>query len=335
MTMATRSRITDKGVERHIEYQINERSAERPWIGRIAGKVKKSLSLTEPYIFTGTAPPMGPRTAGDKHDEIKQYPFEIKNGDFSTGCVIPGDLIRRGEREEVMKIANQLPTRSIQHWEKLTLEVLENAANNADDGVTITKAHIDGVGFFSEQHPARDDNPNQSNFTDVAVTGSSPANAEEAGTIWRTGIDNLIQMLDDQGEPMNEDASSFTIVIPYTQKHVFWQSMSKEVILSGGQSVDNPVYQYGASEGHSIRLQTSVRMSNSTRFPNLSNAALIFRDDAPGSAVKRQQEYVRPVRYGSGSDWSNDNNQAWKYRIEASRAVGLASWMSCYMVTWS
>lgn len=320
-TIGTVGRLTDAGVRKHIAFRLAEQTV-RPWVAAVTSENLDSNKLTEDYVMSGTAPPMQVWTDGNDFAEIGQYGFQVVNKKFNTGTTIPLDLIRRDQVGEALKAANQLPTRSVQQWEKLCIEQLVTGK---------TQTGYDKVAFFSTAH-ARREGANQSNLIDGSeyLAGFTPADAKEAGDLIQVGIDALTDICDDFGEPMNQDEGDFLVLVPSNLQRVFRQALGKEVITSGGAAIDNPLLGYG---DFSVRLQSSVRLKNQGN--DWDQKIMIFLPNSTmgNKALKRQQEWEKLVMWGDDSDFAKDHDK-WKFAARASRAVGLENFETCVLVEW-
>jgi len=137
------------------------------------------------------------------------------------------------------------------------------------------------------------------------------------------GIEAIIGFNDDQGEPMNENANSFLVMVPL----VFLNSALNAVAPPERSSQTAASALTPLQAGVSIDVVANTRLSAWTdRFP-------VFRTDSEVKALIRQEETAVQLKVkGDGSEYEFDND-AHQYGIDTWRNVGYGYWQNACLVT--
>ena len=138
-------------------------------------------------------------------------------------------------------------------------------------------------------------------------------------------VEAMLGFLDNEGEPMNENARSFLVMVPKT----FWKAgvtaLNCEVIVDGSASRTNLITNIN---GFDFRLVSNPRLSWTTKFT-------VFRTDARTAPFIRQEEV--PVTMSAIAEGSELAFNEFKhhYGVYASRNVGFGFWQQAALMTLS
>jgi len=194
------------------------------------------------------------------------------------------------------------------HWAKLL-----SAAIVAGEST----ACYDGQLFFDTDH-SEGDSGTQSNDLSVDISAlpttnhgstTAPAPVELAHCIMQAH-QAIIGFVDDQGEPMNENASEFVVMVP-TSLHMQSMTAVGARMLDGGD--DNPI---------------AIGSLDGLRFRIVSNARL----DSSWTAILQEEVPVEVSAIAEGSELEF-RERVHHYGLYASRAVGYGYWQHACLVT--
>lgn len=289
------------------------------WLEDVAN-LFTSDQMSEKYVFTGMTPAMR-EWVGQRHAKgFLGNELTITNKHFEATIEIPRRDLRRDKTGQVMARIGELAQQNLTHWAIL----LSNLILSGE-----TTLAYDGQFFFATGH-TEGASGTQSNKISVTIAGlpavthgttSAPSMEEMQQSILK-GVVQIITLLDDQGQPMNEMAGGFTVIVPpnlYTAAAGAINPLSTANI----QQNFNP----NALSGLNIRVAMNTRLSSwTTKF-------VVFRNDSPIRALIRQEE--TPVQVKSkaeGSEYEFDND-AWQFGIDAWRNVGYGFWQRACLVT--
>lgn len=159
---------------------------------------------SETYTFLGDSPTMVEHAGGPRpFTPLKPFDFAVRNKRFSAGIPIDEDDLRRDKTSQIMVRVRELAARAAQLPQKI-ISTLINNNGNAYDGVAFYHAsnHVTASGAVV-------DNAIQV----TAATGTTPTVAEmETGVL--TAIEKILGWKDDAGEPRNEFAQKFLVMVP-------------------------------------------------------------------------------------------------------------------------
>jgi hypothetical protein len=135
------------------------------------------------------------------------------------------------------------------------------------------------------------------------------------------GIQAIAGFVDNQGEPMNEDASSFLVMVPMSLYNAASQAVATPVQVGPSQTALTALKQ-----NFSISAVPYVRLSDWTA------SFAVFRTDSNLKSFIRQEEtpvQLKVKGYGSEYEFDNDAHQ---YGVDTWRNVGYGMWQnSCYI----
>lgn len=299
------------------------------WVDAIAGSAITSDSSKEEYSWMGTAPNLAPSTGQLNVARFSADAFEIRNAPFdaAAGCQI--DKWRRDKTGRLRDtIVNQLAAKSVSHWAKLLTTLIENGASTAGP--------IDGQYYFDTDHTAGTNGSQKnaitaSDYASLAFASlANPTSAEFANAVYAS-ISQFFALLDDQGDPRNENAKDFTVMVPVKWMRAAQAAASLRLVTDGAKTIDNALLESG------FRINVVVN----PRLTAANNKFYVFRNASDGlfSALIRQSEPIdgQEVKFsflGETSEHCFIKNEV-VAKIEASRNVGYGDWWRAMQATCS
>ena len=194
-----------------------------------------SDSASETYEWVGQVPAMKEWIGARQAKGLETFGVTIKNLEYESTLEFTEKEMRRDKTGQLdIRISEQVK-RAVAHKYKL-LSALILAGESS--------ACYDGEYFFDTDHEEGDSGV-QSNDIEVDISAlpveihGTPSNPsiEEAKDVVFKGIQQILGFKDNQGEPMNEDANQFVVLVPITLFQQF-SSAATSAVLASGQTND-------------------------------------------------------------------------------------------------
>lgn len=296
-------------------YSTLEQNLGSSWIDPISNYFTSDQE-SETYKWLGQSPAMREWIGGRLAKGLKENGFTIANKTFEATLEVLLEEIKRDKTGQVMVRVRELAQRANAHWAKLMSQLILDGES---------KVCYDGQFFFDTDH-AEGDSGTQSNDISYDIANSiAPSSAEMEGAILQA-IQQILGFKDDQGEPMNEDASEFLLMIPVRYMASTAGALKADVIVDAGASRSNRVAHLASLGGFSIKLAVNPRLTWTNKFA-------MFRSDSNTNAFIRQEEegvQVAAIAEGSEEEFKNRRHL---YGISASRNVGYGYWQRACLTT--
>lgn len=295
-------------------YHALEQNEAASWINPLSMQFTSDQE-SETYKWLGQAPAMREWVGGRHAKGLRDNGITIVNKKFESTLEIPVDWIRRDKTGQVMIRVNEMARRANSHWAKL-LSTLIIAGESA--------VCYDGQYFFDTDH-SEGDSGSQSNDISVDITTTTAPTASEMQTAILTAIQQIFTFVDDQGEPLNEDANNFTVMVPVSFLQAAGSALGATVI----SQTSNLINAVGSLGGFNVNLAVNPRLSSwTTKFA-------VFRSDGDVAPFIRQEEEpisIAAIAEGSELEFVEDVHQ---YGIKALRNVGYGYWQKSCLVTFT
>jgi len=251
---------------------------------------------------------------------LRESTFAITNKHYEATLDILKRNLRRAKSGQAMVRIQELALRSNSHWASL-LSTLIQAGASTDC--------YDGQRFFDTDH-SEGDSGSQSNSISVDISElpvdingitTAPSVGELQLSIMK-GIQAICGFKDDQGEPMNEGARSFLVLVPMT----LWLPAVTAVATPAQVAETQTAMQGIKQQGFSIRVEPDARSSWTASFA-------VFRiDSAIKSFIRQEEQEVQLAMKWLDSEYCFDND-AVQVGIDSWRNVGYGYWQNSCLVT--
>jgi len=304
-------------------YARLEQDIGQSWVPSVS-MLFNSNQDSETYKWLGQTPAMRQWVGGRDTNGLRENGVVIPNIHYEATMDVLVREARRDKTGQVMVRVAEMAQRANAHWASLLSTLIVNGASTAC---------YDGKNFFATDH-TEGASGTQSNSISVDIsalptgdtTGShgtttAPSVGEMALSI-QQGIQQIIGFLDDKGEPMNELAQQFIVMVPSTLLNAANAACAVPFLPQG---MNNTLV---AGNAYSCRPVANVRLNSSwtTKFA-------VFRVDGSTKPFIRQQETeVRMSSKAEGSEYEHDND-AWQFGIDTWRGVGYGFWQQACLVT--
>lgn len=303
---------------RGMYYARLEQPVLPAWVTAIANQFDSDQAL-ETYAMLGFSPALREWVGGRQAKGFRDNGFTIANKHFESTIEIRLRDMRRDKTGQIEARVNEHVDRAEQHWGSLLSTLILNGA---------TTVCYDGQYFFDTDH-VEGDSGVQSNSISVdisalpaALHGTTTApSLEEMQQSIAAGIVQIGTFKDDAGEPMNEEAGSFLVLVPPTLAIVANNAVAPSVLGALAQNL-NP-----SAKGYSIQVASNVRLSSWT-----DKFAVIRTDSAIKPFILQAETDVMVKIKDENSDFAFDND-AIQVGLDAWRNAGYGYWQRACLVT--
>jgi hypothetical protein len=285
------------------------------WVGPCSN-LFESNQESETYKWLGMVPAMREWVGGRLAKGFRENGLTIVNKTFEATLEVLVDEIRRDKTGQVMVRVRELAQRTNAHWAKLLTDLII-----AGEAATC----YDGQFFFDTDHSEGDSGTLSNDISSNIATTTAPT-AGEMETSILLGIEAIMGFKDDVGEPMNENARQFTVMVPVPYMSAAAGAIGSEIIVDSSTSRTNRIMTLGTLGGFEIALAVNARLTWTTKFA-------VFRTDAEAKALIRQEE--EPVSMSAIAEGSETEFKEKKhlYGVKAIRNVGYGYWQRACLVT--
>lgn len=293
-------------------YNRLQQNAGAEWIEPIS-MLFQSDQASEEYKWLGMAPAMREWIGGRNAKGFRENGITIKNKDFEATMEVLVKELKRDKTGQILVRVRELADRTNAHWAKLLSALIVNAES---------VVCYDGQFFFDTDHSEGDSGTQSNDITSDVTTTTDPTAAEMEKAILKS-VEAILGFKDDQGEPMNEGASLFRVMVPVPFMSAAAAALKNPVIVDGSGSRTNTITNLG---GFSFALDVNSRLPWTTKLA-------VFRADGNTKPFIRQEE--EPVSMAAIADGSDleFNEKKHHYGVSASRNVGYGYWQHGCLVT--
>lgn len=281
------------------------------WIPGVSREFSSNQE-SETYKWLGMAPAMREWIGGRQPRGFRANGITIENKRYEATLEVTMDEIRRDKTGQVMARVQELAERTNAHWASLLTSLIVAGESTAC---------YDGQFFFDTDHAESDSGSQSNDITNDITTTTAPTASEMQNSIL-LATQAILGFKDDTGEPMNENAREFLVMIPVPYLAATAMALGATVIAQSS----NNIMALGSLGGFAYRMAVNPRLSWTTKFA-------LFRTDGPVSALIRQSEEgvtVDALAEGSEEEFKNDRHL---YGVKARRNVGYGYWQKACLVT--
>jgi phage major head subunit gpT-like protein len=286
------------------------------WINAISNYFTSDQD-SEEYRWIGQSPVMREWIGGRHSKGFTSNGITIENKHFEATIDIPVKHLRRDKTGQINARIGELATRTNSHWALLLSELIKKGESNIC---------YDGAYFFDTDHEegnsGKQSNKITFNLNNAGVNGevgtpSSPTEAALREAIL-SGIQQIIGFKDDQGEPLNENATRFVVMVPTSLWFIAKACLAVPLSVGGAT---NPV---------KVLSDLDIAVAPN---PRLTGAKLyVFRTDGDVKAfIRQEEESVQVKAKAEGSEYEFDHD-AHQYGVDTWRNVGYGYWQHACLV---
>ena len=294
-----------------------ERLEQNPgakWIDKIAASFSSNMGEEE-YAWLGQSPMMREWVGGRHAKGLSEHSYKIPNIDFEATLEVAVADLRRDKSPQVLQRIRDLADRTNAHWAKLlSAKIIAGEASLC----------YDGHPFFDTDH-SEGDSGSQSNLLSIDIATTTAPTASEMEKSVLSGISKILSFKDNEGEPLNENAQEFVVMVPVPFLEAAGAALKSPVIVDALGARTNTIIAY---EGFLLNLVVNPRLTWTTKFG-------IFRADGNGKPLIKQEETpveIDALAEGSELEFKHNKHQ---YGVKTSRNVGYGFWQHGCMVSFT
>ena len=296
-------------------YARLEQNLGNSWVPQVS-MLFQSDQESETYKWLGQAPMMREWIGGRQAKGFRENGMTIANKKYESTLEVPVDWLRRDKTGQLMVRIDEQAERANAHWAKLLNQLVIDGES---------KVCYDGQFFFDTDH-SEGDSGTQDNDIALDVTTTTAPTTGEMETAILKAVQQIIGFKDDQGEPMNENAQKFLVMVPVPFMSAAAAALGSSIIVDASTSRSNTILTLSSMAGFQIALAVNPRLTWTTKLA-------VFRADGSVAPFIRQEEEgitVDAIAEGSEEEFKNDRHL---YGIKAIRNVGFGYWQKSCLVT--
>lgn len=291
-------------------YQRLEQNPGLSWVAAISNYFTSDQE-SETYKWLGQVPVMREWIGGRNAKGFRENGITIENKHFEATLELLVRELKRDKTGQVMVRVDELADRTNAHWAKLLSTLIQNGESTVC---------YDGEYFFDTNHTEGDSGA-QSNKLQIDIS-NLPVEVHGSATVpsveeMQLAILQIIQQLyslkDDQGEPINENARQFLVMVPTSMWNVAKAATAAPVITHGQTNLIKTMDEISLSVAMNPRLSWTDKL-------------VIFRTDGAVKPLIRQEEeavVLKAIAEGSELEFNEDKH---RYGVDTWRNVGLGFW---------
>lgn len=291
-------------------YETLEGGAEA-WVNGVSFPVT-SNQADEEYRWLGMTPQMREWIGGRQAKGQREAGYKLPNKTFEATLEVSTDDLRRDKTGQILVRVAEMADRANRFKGKLLSDrIIEGAASLC----------YDGQYFFDTGH-SEGKSGSQSNLIDIDIsalpvsthgTPTAPSAAEFSHAVART-VEGMLSLKDDQGEPINEDARSFMVMVPVRFMGVAAMALSGKPLEQGDTSV------IGTMDGFTVDVRPNPRLSAWT-----DQFATFRTDGRVKPFILQEEEEVSMDAIAEGSELEFKQRKHW-YGATWIGNVGYGMW---------
>lgn len=290
-----------------------EQNVGTAWIGAVS-MLFQSNQESETYKWLGMVPQMREWLGGRNAKGFRDNGISIINLEFEATLEVLVKELRRDKTGQVLLRIRELADRTNSHWAKLLSELIINGE---------TVVCYDGEFYFDTDHEEGDSGSQSNDITDSIVLKTVPTAAEMEIAILAS-VTQILSFKDDQGEPMNEGANSFGIMVPVPYMAAAMAALRNATIVDSSGSRQNTIL----SSGFNFDLWVNPRLTWTDKFAT-------FRTDGNAKPLIRQEEEAVKIDAIAEGSELEFNDKKHHYGVSATRNVGYGFWQHANLSTFT
>jgi len=314
----------DKITERQVSgwfFKALSQDVGAAWIPGVSNYFT-SDQASEEYAWLGQSPVMRKWIGGRNAKGVRENGFTISNEHYEATLEMLVRDLRRDKTGQAMIRIQELASRTNAHWARLLTALIVAGESTAC---------YDDQYFFDTDHEEGDSGAQSNDISHTLASypadksGSTTApSVEDLQIAFARAIGIIASFVDDQGEPMNENATSFMAMVPVSYMQAALQAAETPVQVSGAQNA-----LVAMKQKFSIEVVPNVRLD----VAGWTTKFAMFRTDSVMKSLIRQEETAVDLKVkGYGSEYEFDND-AHQYGVDSWRAVDYGYWQNACLMT--
>jgi phage major head subunit gpT-like protein len=279
------------------------------WVNDLSFKVN-SNQASEQYAWLGMAPAMREWLGGRNAVDLRAFSYSLANKEHEATLEVTVPELRRDKSGQLQVRIGELADRVMSYPAKLMSTLIEAAESTTC---------YDGQYFFDTDH-SEGSSGTQDN--DITYDGSNTLSVDEMRAAIINSVKQILGFKDDRGEPMNENARNFAVMVPLTYWQQAIEAVSLPTVAAGGANVIPNL------PGFNIRVIPNVRLTWTTKMAT-------FRTDGRVKPFILQEEMPMSIKaVAEGSELEFNENKH-RYGVDWSGNVGYGYWQHACLTTFT
>jgi len=303
-------------------YDTLQQAIGNTWMPQLAMGFNSDQE-SETYKWLGASPAVREWISGRMAKGLRENGLTITNKTFEATLKILVDDMRRDKTGQILLRVQELADRVAAHPMSL-ISTLINNGGGSTNGLA-----YDGQYFFDTDHSEGDSGTQKNDLAsgDYAVlnvaSATAPTPNEMADAILAV-IQHFFSLKDDQGEPINELARQFLIMVPVNMWGAAQSAVTANLLNTGSGGRDNPLLKMGMS----LTVAANPRLTGTDKF-------CVFRADGRTKPfIEQTEEGVTMQAIAEGSEYEIMEN-AHVYGVKKITNVGYGMWQQAIRATLS
>jgi hypothetical protein len=276
------------------------------------------------YGLTRATPAMREWIGGRALKSLGVDSLEVETKKFEATLDEERVFFRRDLTGQLQRRVDGLADRASSHWKALATALLRA-------GATATTAY-DGAAFFSAAHELGNSGVQRNIYAaaqlpELDVTLAAPTPLEMHNAI-QAVIATFFGLLDDEGQPIHDDATDFVVIVPTRLYPSALAAATRSTVVGTGGAVAESTLppEWNISVVPNARLRGEAADAN--KF-------YVFRagTDAAG-LILQEEEGMRFTAKAEGSEYEHDTDR-WQFGVSAMRGAGYGLWQYAAQATLS
>ncbi|MFA6121915.1 MAG: Mu-like prophage major head subunit gpT family protein [Sideroxydans sp.] len=273
---------------------------------------------SETYPWLGMPPAMREWIGGRQAKGLSGNSINIINKHFEATMAVALKDMRRDKTGQLKARLTEFATRGQTHYASLLSTLIANGGSSLC---------YDGQYFFDTDHSEGKSGTLDNDITtDISAVPAevhgvitAPSKEEMLGAITKS-ISQFFTFTDDQGEPINEDAQSFLVMVPVGLHTAARNALSSTNVIGPGMA---------SMDGYKIELAVNPRLTAA----GWTDEFVTFRTDGSIKPLIRQEEtsVVLKVK-DENSEHAFDNDEI-QIGIDGWHNVGYGRWQGAVLNT--
>jgi len=282
------------------------------WADRY-GMTIGSNQASELYAWLGSVPVMREWIGGRQAKQLREYSWRVDNKDYEATLEVHLNELRRGSSGDAIRLRIAQLAQRVQSFpaKQLTQLLVDGESNVC----------YDGQYFFDTDHVDGDSGWQSNKLTWAAATGTTPTIAEFRDAVMQS-VAALMSYKDDQGEPANEEASEFEVMVGPTLMPTAISAIRLPTLDAGATNVIPAMSEF------SIKPVVNARLTDATKFYTI-------RTDGPMKPfIKQVEQELQVASIAEGSELEF-NEKKHRHGVEWMGAFAYGFWNKATVTTFT
>ncbi|UES51576.1 Mu-like prophage major head subunit gpT family protein [Roseibium aggregatum] len=302
-------KITTRGVVGMILARLD--TGSNAWLDSICMRVT-SNQATEEYGWLGATPALREFIGGRTPAQLKENSFTISNKDYEGSITIKSKDMRRDKLGMITIRVNQLSDRATDHPAKLVSQLILNGES---------AVCYDGQYFFDTDHQEGDSGTQSNDLSRPIAAAATPTEDEMSDSIL-AAIVAMYGFKDDRGEPMNQSATEFLVMVPPSLMGVALKAV-KAILGTGGKSATL----------NTLKNDFTISIAVNPRLSSWTTKFVVMRtDDAAKPFILQEEDIPDVIALGEGSEYEQQHKEH-LYGVDWTGNTGYGYWQDAVLVT--